>query len=161
MGESKFYSHLKWGNKLASLGWDWVVTPHLFAWQASYSSYLSDISVRLKTSAIEDRKTYTERGVEYRLDSGIKDYSLSTDLEFLRWNSHYIRFGGSFRQHFRPNVESMNTKGVEWRHSKKGFLGLTRGKVGAREYAFYAEDEMTLSPGLSVNIEGASFSLGC
>ncbi len=157
VGESKFYSHLKWGNKLASLGWNWVVTPHLFAHTtASYSSYLSDISVRLKTSAIEDGKTYTERGIDYRLDSGIKDYSLSTDLEFLRWNSHYIRFGGSFRQHFfRPNVESMNTKGVEWGHSKKGFLGLTRGKeVGAREYAFYAEDEMTLSPGLSVNIGG-------
>ncbi|GAD04348.1 tonB-dependent receptor [Porphyromonas crevioricanis JCM 15906] len=153
--EERFSSLFKWGNQLAALGWNWVLSPDLFAHTtASYSHYRSDLSMNMKTKS-KDGDNQTSSSLDYSLDSGIKDLRLTSDFEFRRWSRQYIRFGGGISQHFfYPNVEKIQTLGFQDMENAP-LLGLKRGeRIDAREYSFYAEDEIILTHSLSANIGG-------
>ncbi|MDR0757708.1 MAG: hypothetical protein LBF85_07675, partial [Tannerella sp.] len=150
----------KWGNMLASLNWNYVFSPQLFAnMSAIYSRFRSDINIYDmsvdKAGGVETTRSRTNM----THNSGIRDIGYRMDLDWSPHPNHAVRFGSNYLFHsFRPEESgassSTGTGEAEVADADK-FQGRT---LPAHEVSFYAEDDMDVTPALKVNA-GLHFSL--
>lgn len=152
---------IKWGSRLAALGWNHLFSPTLFAnTTLYYGKYRSKIGLHSKSynnmvfSHNEEPKYYTD--MKFGLSSGIEDYGLRSDFDYRPTNSHFVRFGGNAIHHtFRPNVEQRSISsnaplGPEMeKFNKQKEIGKP---LTATEFVLYAEDEIEWTPRFSTNI---------
>jgi hypothetical protein len=146
---------LQWGNIITALRWNHVVNPKLFSnVTATYSRYRFKIFNEGKETTQSPSGTETtEYGAEYF--SGIRDWALKADLDFLPTPNHYVRFGASAILHkftpgvfaYRSNVESDTTLGAD--------------PKDAIEYALYLEDDFKASRNFKINagLHASGFSV--
>jgi outer membrane cobalamin receptor len=144
---------LQWGNITTAFRWNSILTDKLFSnVTATYSRYRFAVSAESKETITEPDST---RNFYYytRYNSGIRDYALKIDLDYVPNPKHYIKFGGQFIQHlFTPGVLNYHATDVSDTTvgSKRTF---------AREFFLYAEDDFLITPKLKVNlgIHGSGF----
>ena len=127
-------SQFTWGNGAASMRWNYIISPKLFL---NSSGTFSDYKF----------KTEMKIGVySFAILSGIRDYSLKSELAFVPNPNHYAKFGVHYVYHtFFPSsyeIEAGQNNSLTLPKSKPFFAG---------ELAIYATDEWNIVKWLKIN----------
>jgi outer membrane cobalamin receptor len=139
---------LKWGNIITAFRWNKVVGPRLFSnLTATYSRY------RFNVFSKEEEDNYL-----YKTDyfSGIRDWALKLDYDFMPAPDHYIRYGVSAIAHkFSPGAYTYRDEDMP----RDTTLGST--KINATEVSVYIEDDFKITGNLKVNagVHASSFNV--
>lgn len=145
----------KWGNTLAAIKWNHVISGNLFLnTTLSLNNYkYGSVMAKNYTSRDGDKnENISSIGMNY--NSGIRDYSITADLDYIHSSSHYIRVGGTYTyHHFKPEI--LTQKETEETQNKVDFKH--GNPLNTHEAALYAEDEWTISDRLKAN-PGIRFS---
>lgn len=161
---------IRWGNTVAALRWNHVLSGKLFSnTTVAYNRYRMVMETEMLSEetvggTLSDRNLYR---FDYR--SGMRDWVLKTDFEYNPVPTHRIHFGGNYTHHtFIPetltnvNQQIMDTQvqvDTTW-HLK------SNSRQTGHEVGLYAEDDIrlgqawTLNPGLHVslfNTQGKSY----
>ena len=149
-------SNLRWGNIVASAGWNYVLTPNLFGEvTAAFSRYASNLTYteesELKTDGEYTPQTYDKVGTS----NHIHDWILKCDFDWRPHPAHHISFGGGYTRHsFLPSL----TK----RHLQNGDISASVQErvqtYGANEFNIYAGADWIPLSQLRVNY-GLHYSL--
>lgn len=138
---------LGWGNLTTAIRWNHLITPKLFGnLTATYSKYQFD--VLSKFGEEYDNPALDE---EFRLeyDSGIRDYALKLDFDYLPNPNHFIRFGiNGINHEFNPGTFDLGLKDPNIDDFSRT---ISQTKVNAQEVALYVEDDMQLFDGFKMN----------
>ena len=139
-----------WGNVTSTLRWNYLFSNRLFGnLTAIYSRYRFSTNVDRRTLQIMEGERESET-LRLRYLSGIRDWGLKLDLDYIPDPTHYIRFGGSGTLHtYSPGAAQIKFDPFE------GALEdttLAAQETDALEYSLYAEDDLRLSSRLKVNL---------
>ncbi len=154
--EDKNETGLDWGNAIGALRWNYVFNPRLFSnTTLTYSNYRFRV-INEQESIRTVNGTTTEEfwGITYR--SGIEDWSMRTDFNYMPVPEHYIKFGGGAILHtFTPGVSRAVQEGDQ--ASQDTTFGSAPTK--AQEFFMYAQDEIALGGKVKVNagLHGSGF----
>lgn len=143
---------LFWGNQVASLRWNHIFGPKLFAnTTLTYSRLGVDIEQSARDSILQQAPLrLISKSLEYsHYHSGIEDVGLRMDLEYIPSTSHYLRFGAHVTYHdFQPGIVQYDEETEEVLHESPAMVT----PVQSMEYAAYAEDDITFSEQFRLNI---------
>ena len=141
----------KWGNKVAALRWNHVISQKLFMDASfNYTQYRHNLGLGLTEEDIylpTNTSTKNEFNMAYK--SGINDFTAKVDFAYTPLPNHEIRFGGNYTYHiFRPEVQSMKME-----EGQQAMIDTVVGSpnVYAHETALYVEDNMTFGDIFRVN----------
>ena len=149
---NKMNLNWKWGNKVAALRWNHVMSQKLFMdASVNYTQYRHNLGLNIfegmEGGTITNVNSKTEFDMAYK--SNINDLTAKVDFDYTPLPNHEIRFGGNYTYHrFRPDVQSIKMS--------FGSMGsydtvMAPSKVIAHETALYAEDNMTFGDIFRVN----------
>lgn len=131
--ESSFKANIPWGNATATLRWNHVFNPKLFA------------NATLVYNDYHFSFNGAQENFEVSLSSGIKDGTAKIDFDYYPSGQHKIRFGGLTTYHkFIPNVTS-------GRQDTVVFKPLSEDNKYALEKALYVQDDWNISDKLQMN----------
>jgi CarboxypepD_reg-like domain/TonB-dependent Receptor Plug Domain len=149
-GRDKFYSRFKtgfdddqskanlsWGNATGTMRWNHIWNSRLFSnTSLIFTNYQLGINVR---------EEFDNDFFELNYNSGIRDYSVKYDFDFMPNPKHYIRFGLMTTYHqFRPSA-------IVIKDSYGGNLEEKARLIEAWESGIYFEDDWTVTSRLKVN----------
>ena len=146
----------KWGNKVAALRWNHVMSQQLFMdASVNYTQYRHDLGMEITEENVyhyqQNNNTLALVTDEYSMayKSGINDLTAKVDFDYTPLPNHEIRFGGNYTYHmFRPEVQSAKiTDGNQVEIDT--VIGSSN--VFAHETALYAEDNMTIGDIFRIN----------
>jgi len=137
---------LKWGNITTALRWNKVINHKLFGnLTATYSRYRFNVS-NLYIEKSSDQSVVEDSYFEAAYNSGIRDYAIKVDFDYLPTPDHFIKFGGQAISHlFTPGV--FNFVSNEQSDTTVGAK-----KIYASEFFAYAEDDIRISGKVKVNL---------
>ena len=157
MSDSTQYTHRiklnwKWGNKVAALRWNHVVSQKLFMdASVNYTQYRHNLGMNLtEEDTYLPTNTVSKNVFDMVYKSGINDLTAKVDFDYTPLPNHEIRFGGNYTYHiFRPEVQS-----IQMSESQQSLVDTVTGSpnVYAHETALYAEDNMTLGDIFRMNL---------
>jgi hypothetical protein len=137
-----FKSNIPWGNSTATLRWNHVFGPKLFAnTTIVYNDY------KFKFAAAQDN-------FELSLSSGIRDGNMKVDFDYYPIPFHKLKFGGQATYHkFIPNIVSGRQDSVIFTPSNESLKY-------ALEKAAYIQDDWDVNDNLKINygLRWSSFS---
>lgn len=138
-------SGLQWGNITAALRYNHIISNQLFSnVTATYSRYRFNIFDK-HTQKITDPDFVETEFTSNEYISGIRDYAVKLDFDYIPNPSHYVKFGAHAIHHlFSPGVKSYRST-----EERDTTFGSTR--VFAREFSAYAEDDFLITPRLKIN----------
>jgi hypothetical protein len=143
----------RWGNKVASLRWNHVMSQKLFMdASVNYTQYRHHLGMDMSEETIYHHEGQTlnvkdEFNMAYK--SGINDITAKVDFDYTPLPNHEIRFGGNYTYHmFRPEVQS--AKMIAGNEVEIDTV-IGASNVYAHETALYAEDNMTFGDIFRVN----------
>ena len=143
----------RWGNKVASLRWNHVMSQKLFMdASVNYTQYRHHLGMDMSEETIYHHEGQTlnvkdEFNMAYK--SGINDLTAKLDFDYTPLPNHEIRFGGSYTYHmFRPEVQS--AKMIAGNEVEIDTV-IGASNVYAHETALYVEDNMTFGDIFRVN----------
>lgn len=144
----------KWGNKVAALRWNHVMSQKLFMdASVNYTQYRHNLGMNITEEGIylpTNTSSKEEMGMTYK--SGINDLTAKVDFDYTPLPNHEIRFGGNYTYHiFRPDVQSMRFNTSEGGNNFNYDTLVGSPVVNAHETALYAEDNMTFGDIFRVN----------
>jgi hypothetical protein len=149
--DNKLSTSLQWGNLTSALRWNHVWTPKLFSnTTLTYSEY--NFSTGIGVSSIDYLQEATSKiGTSY--GSGIDDYSLKIDFDYLPSPNHFIRFGAKSIYHtFKPGKTSLEFTVTNPQGSFNLDTILGQPDLNSIEYAAYLEDDMKIGDFLKLNL---------
>lgn len=143
----------RWGNKVASLRWNHVISQQLFMdASVNYTQYRHHLGMNMSEETINtngSQSSTVKDAFEMAYKSGINDLTAKVDFDYTPLPNHEIRFGGNYTYHqFRPEVQS--AKMVEGNQTAIDTT-MSASNVYAHETALYAEDNMTFGDIFRVN----------
>lgn len=113
---------LNWGNETATLRWNHLFNNQLFSnFSAIYSRY--NFQINEKYQADDEKDYYAE------YNSGIKDYTIKYDLDYIPASKHWIKAGATAIWHeFKPHafVETDIADSV-FKHDYESIRGIETG----------------------------------
>ncbi len=149
---------LHWGNLTSALRWNHVYTPKLFGnTTLTYSRYnfitaISEEDEYTSWNNPDDTKVYKDK-FEISYLSGIEDYTVKLDYDYLPSPNHKIKFGANGIYHiFKPGISALRVSDDENKQNVDTTYGSKN--IYAREYAVYAEDDIRIGKIIKVNIGG-------
>src|SRR5690606_15980205 len=128
-----------------ALRWNHVVSPKIFSnVTATYSRYRFDIF-----EEFYDKRTtpdsVTSSFFKNQYISGIRDFALKVEFDFMPSPSHYIKFGAQAIDHlFTPGVYS-------YRGTAESDTTFGARKIYGREFFAYVEDDFLITEKLKLN----------
>ncbi len=153
-----FYANrikFKWGNKIASARWNYVLSNKLFV---NTTIAFNQYSMQMRSSSIqEENKKEDYRRYLFTSDyrSGIKDWSVQTNFDFTPAPTHHIKFGMAYLFHtFRPEVMTSRIKNETNEDPQPEDITLqtvSDGNLYGHETIVYAEDNFDIGDKLSIN----------
>lgn len=167
--DNKFYKdeetmklNWKWGNRIASLRWNHLLSSRLFMDASiNYTQYRHKLGFASEYTSIvykpEYSKDYSEMEMNY--NSWVRDLTARVDLHSNISDRHEIRFGGNYTLHFfRPEAQSLHFDD----QIDKIDTAFSVSKVDAHEIVFYAEDDIHIGELFKINagLHYSSFSVG-
>ncbi|MDE3252730.1 MAG: TonB-dependent receptor, partial [Bacteroidota bacterium] len=135
-----FTTEIPWGNSTATFRWNHVFNQKLFS---NTTLVYNDYHFALDGQ---------QNNFHLNLSSGIRDLTAKTDLDFYPSPEHKLKTGFQYTYHtFLPNVLSGNQDSVQFtpNNSTRKF---------AREFAYYLQDDWSVTPQLTINL-GVRYSL--
>ena len=141
----------KWGNKVAALRWNHVMSQQLFMdASVNYTQYRHNLGMDYTqgyTYTVNNTSNTEEFNMAYK--SGINDLTAKIDFDYTPLPNHEIRFGGNYTYHmFRPEVQSVK---IDFGYDADIDTVMGASNVFAHETALYAEDNMTFGDIFRVN----------
>jgi hypothetical protein len=154
--EDKVETGLDWGNAIGALRWNYVFNPRLFSnTTVTYSNYRFRVSSEQEsTRTVNGQQNTSYSAISYR--SGIEDWSIRTDLNYMPVPEHYIKFGGGLILHtFTPGVN----RSVDRSEFVRQDTTYGAQRIAAQEFFVYAQDEFALGSSVKVNagLHGSGF----
>jgi hypothetical protein len=142
-------SHLKWGNSLAVVRWNYKIRPKLFLnTTATYSKYNFDININQFYNVTETNGTETKSSLEVGYFSGIQDWNIKSDFTYFPNPNHHIKFGVSETYHtFSPGITYITLDD----NSMDLDTTLGSDKAYSHEISMYFEDDFKASNRLKIN----------
>ena len=139
-----------WGNVTSTLRWNYLFGNQLFGnFTAIYSRYQLSTHVDDRTTITSDGERETE-SLRLRYLSGIRDWGLKANLDYLPNPAHYIRFGGSGTLHtYSPGAAHINSDPADGAPED---TTLAAQVTDALEYSLYGEDDVQLTDHLKANV---------
>ena len=143
----------KWGNKVAALRWNHVMSQKLFMdASVNYTQYRHNLGLDYTEEAtlLQENNITSKDEFNMVYKSGINDLTAKVDFDYTPLPNHEIRFGGNYTYHmFRPEVQSMKMA-----EDQEAVIDTVTGSpnVYAHETALYAEDNMTFGDIFRVNL---------
>lgn len=153
INESEEEAGLGWGNNIAAVRWNHVFNQRLFAnFTGTFTQYkfriFSDYDRRF-ISPIESENEVESYSSDYF--SGIRDYALKADFDFIPNPQHYIRWGGMWVNHrFTPGVFAS-------RENERPEIQEGGTPSDSQEFSLYVEDDFSLGDRFKFNT-GIHFS---
>jgi outer membrane cobalamin receptor len=158
MGDDRFYAISKyksqsftekskggidWGNITAAARWNRIFSNKLFSnTTLTYSKYNFN-TVFEEELQYKNPPTKEYSGMVYK--SGIKDWALRVDFDYVPLPDHYIKFGGSAIHHtFSPGA--LGLKSIELKDTTLGARDIVAG-----EFNLYIEDDIKVNSNLKIN----------
>ena len=159
--ENEIKSNLGWGNITTALRWNHLWTNQLFSnVTATYSRYNFNTLVGSRFEEINTEGVTTDKqefGAGY--DSGIDDYSVKLDFDYIPHPNHFVKFGALGISHkFNPGVFNIDADVIE--DTQELFaIDTSFGQdiVFATEYSAFLEDDYKITEKLKINA-GLHFS---
>ena len=131
--------NLRWGNIIAALRWNFVITNKLFSNTTfSYTKYkfLTEIESEYKDDSNDSKYSF-----DYF--SGIEDFAGKIDFDYIPTPNHYIRFGANYTYHtFNPGVNAFKESSSDGDNNVDTTFG--NQKVYTNEMYTYIEDDITI-----------------
>lgn len=139
-------SGLSWGNATAVARWNHMYSKNTFGnLTATFTDYTFDIYSNFTDDRENDPDTYF--GFEYF--SGINDWSLKYDVDYIPNPTHYLKYGGGYTYHtFRPGASQFESDDPNFEIED---LQLGAPNIYAHEFDIYGEDDYEISDELKVN----------
>jgi outer membrane receptor for ferrienterochelin and colicin len=134
-----------WGSAIVAAKWNRTVSKNLFLNSTlSYNRYRYESDLKKRFSTYDDTGLQSDNFAEIDYGSGINDYSLTSDLDFIASTRHYIRAGMVYTYHrFNPEVISLRNSEQTGNSSNTN--------VDAHEAALYTEDDWKILHNLTLN----------
>ena len=152
--EESFRLKWKWGNKVAALRWNRLLTPKLFMDASmNYTQYRHSLGVTANSTSIT-YKPYSKstEDLEMRYLSSIHDATGRMDFTYNPNHRHDIRFGGAYTYHFfRPETQSFAREEKDEDYHNKVDTTFNVSKIGAHETVLYLEDDIRLNERFKMN----------
>ncbi len=147
--EESFGGNLRWGNTTSVLRWNHQFSNKLFSNTTVYfSRYLFNTSVEESSTRTGNGQQETEAFL-LRYFSGIHDYSVKYDMDYMPNADHYIKTGISGILHrFRPGAVQFRIEDAV----DELDTTIAPSFTGAGEFRAYVEDDIRLGDRLKVNI---------
>ena len=139
-----------WGNITSTLRWNYLFSNQLFGnLTAIYSRYqLSTAVDHRSTKTLDGEREIDTLRLRYR--SGIRDWGLKLDFDYIPNPAHYIRFGGSSTLHtYSPGAAQIKVNPADGAPED---TTLAAQVTDALEYSLYGEDEVLLTDRLKANV---------
>ncbi len=142
-------SSLSWGNLTSSAKWNHQINEKTFGNLAfTYSNYNFTVKDFQESIVVTDTSTTTKM-YSIRYLSGIRDFALKADIDYMPNPSHFIKFGLLSTFHtFQPGVNTVNIE-----ESNTNINDSTSGPnpVRALETGIYFEDDYQFNERLKAN----------
>lgn len=134
---SKMKGNFNWGNATATARWNHIFNEKVFAnTSAIFTHYQFGIGLE---------QQYQNDEFSLRFNSGIQDWSIKYDLDFVPNPNHYIRIGALLTYHrFRPSATVI--KGTDVEENVRNVQ-----IVESYENGIYAEDDWSIGEKFKVN----------
>ncbi|MBN2893855.1 MAG: TonB-dependent receptor plug domain-containing protein [Bacteroidales bacterium] len=140
---------LQWGNMVSALRWNHVFTPKLFSnTSVTYTRFFYNIGESNESKFVTDSGTY--KGIyKTGYNSGVNDFALNSDFDYLVSPALKFKFGGSGILHsFNPGVNA-----TMWKDGVVDFDTIYGDNaIPAKEIAGYAVSEIRLGKFINVNL---------
>ncbi len=139
---------LGWGNVTTALRWNHLMNPKLFMnLTATYSQYELNTGSGFGTEILSSGD---KEEISINYISGINDWALKLDFDYLPNPDHFIRFGVNGIYHdFKPGVFNLREEDTATNYSFSSSVG--QDDIDAQEYALYVEDDMKLNEAVKLN----------
>jgi outer membrane cobalamin receptor len=153
--EGKDEFRLQWGNITTAIRWNSIINKKLFSnLTATYSRYRFGVYGDQQETATASGTTQMDY-FHTAYISGIRDFALKADFDFIPSPAHYIRFGIQAIDHlFTPGVLSFHSTEIA-----DTTMGAT--ETYAKEYSAYVEDDFLITDKFKINggIHASAFSV--
>ncbi len=134
---------ISWGNNLASLRWNWELSPKLFMNSSlNYLKFNQGFQYNQTTKVNDIRSS----GVFYR--SEIEDLSAKVNFDYVPSPEHYVRFGLAAQKHFYNPGSSILIDQPNALRSDSTII--SRRNIRSTELNAYVEDDVSIKR-LSIN----------
>jgi hypothetical protein len=149
----------RWGNTLAAIRWNHVLTQKLFMdVSANYTRYRHKMGIDINET---DNSNNSENSIGIGMNSGIHDISLRADMHWTPSSRQYIRMGGSYTRHrFTPDVTDLSIEGTN-KNDSVNPLNINQNygsqDITAHEFQLYVEDDIELTEVIKANL-GACYA---
>ena len=142
-GEDKSETGIKWGNATAVARWNHRFSKKLFSnFTANFTQYQFGL---FNNSTNKNYNPVREEKFNERYFSGIRDWSVKADLDWLPSPAHFIKMGIAHTWHrYSPGALQSNSLNLP--------VSFTKSEINNREMDVYIEDDIKISPNLKSNI---------
>ena len=147
----------RWGNRIAALRWNHVVTPEMFMnLTATYTQYRHVMDIDYALASIHSAPNYTNNYSEtiaLNLNSGIYDGSIKVDFDYNPHENHDIKYGANVTLH-SYNPSSVGLHLADDSNDDGGFVMdsvIGNNKMKALETDLYIEDNWKINRVLNIN----------
>ena len=170
MGQDKVYANVRtatslsedqymgskdvWGNILAALRWNYVLTPKIFMnLTGSYTRYTNSLfgSVEKMGAGANDQMS----NITGQYDSGIQDLTLRADFTYTPNPNHNVKFGTYYTRHwFTPEVMTGQVNyfdQIQMSDTLKVDTATGVQMVPANEFVLFGEDDWSIGEMLKIN----------
>ena len=161
--ESKLNLNWAWGNRIAALRWNHVITPDLFMnVTGAYTQYRHTLDADFISDSwttIMDVTQQSDEKFGVGLHSGIYDISGKVDFDYKPHENHNMKFGGSITHHtYRPSSTAVHISETSGGESEYAFdTVMDDNRIRALETDLYVEDNWDINNFFKLNA-GLHFS---
>lgn len=152
----------KWGNTVAALRWNHVLTGNMFVnTTVAYSHYKMGMGTAMTSDETDENGLPSKAKYGFDYNSGMQDIIAKADFDYTPAYNHRIKFGGEYSFHiFTPETFTAMTREIEGGVTQiDTVFNLSSSPVQTgHEAGIYIEDEMdlgehfVLDPGLRVSM---------
>jgi len=155
--KSTLSTSLEWGNVTTAMRWNHVWNPKLFSnTTLTYSKYNFSTGVGVSEVDYVEESNFA---IAMNYGSGIDDYAMKIDFDYLPSPDHFIKFGANGIYHtFKPGKTRLQFDIIEENNVLKIDTTLGQENINALEFASYIEDDMKIGDFLKLNL-GLHYSL--
>lgn len=157
--ESTSKNHIRWGNIISALRWNYRLTPKIFSnTTVTYSRYKFDV-LEEYTEIETNAGSTEENSFQAKFFSQINDFSTKIDFDFLPTPDYFIKFGAGYTYHvFDPEAVQFKVDD----NSTPFDTTFGASKEYANEIWMYFEDDIKMNEKIKINpgIYTSAFILG-
>ncbi len=155
--ESYMKMDMNWGNFMTAVRWNHLITNKLFMnTTAAFTRYRNDMGMGGEysfTDLTQNPPGHLYESVYMGYKSGIEDFSLKLDFDYVPHPNHDMKFGLNYLHHnFRPGVTVAQMKSEQDTTINDFNMTIGNANVGSHETMGYVEDNIDLGHALKANL---------